>query len=1391
MAKHLQNELLSHAEAISNIGIWEFDIESNDFYWSDGVFIICGYEPQEFEVTFEKNLSVIHPDDREFTIAQVQNAIATRKGFDVRKRFITKQGAVKHINSKGNLIKDNNGNAIKLRGVFQDITHIVDLENTLKKNNDELLRTNDILKNAQKITKMGHWEYNLATDELFWSDELYQIFEIDKEDNKILNFNDFGQFIHPDDIIKVIEAKNLTVSTGKLLSVQHQIITKNKQEKIVRVLAEKVFNKETDSFWLYGTIRESTDAVLNQIKIEESEKKYKYLFESNPSAMFLYDFKTLQMTDCNNEALELYGYTRNEFLQLSVRDIRPKEDIELLNKITASEETYGQINKNIWRHKKKNGEIIFVDATGHLIDFKSKRSSLVQVSDITEKLKTDEAIKASEQQRELIMNAALDAIICINIKGDITFWNPQAERIFGWKDEEVMGKNLGKLIFPSVYRDAHEAGIKHYLKTKEGPVFNKLLEIAALNKAGKEFSVELTVVPIQLGDEEFFCSFIRDISKRKTAEIALKESENRHKILFQNSPIPKWVYDLEEFRFQDVNQTAIAHYGYSREEFLSMTLSDIRPKEDITKLLEIQKTVNDREGVLYFGIFNHLKKDKTIIKVEVAGQKISYLGKDCMMVVCNDVTEREMALELIKDKEAKLLKAQKIAKLGYCHFDIQNKKTIWSAEIFNIWEINPDDGEPDAETFIQTIHPDDRLDFILQQNEAIYNTSVLDMVHRIILPGNKIKWIHCKGELIKDQYENPLYLEGTMQDITEEKNLGISIFESNQRFEYVTKATFDAIWDWDLTTDLIYWGQGIKSIFGYEPLEIEPDISSWTNRIHPEDYQKVTKSIHSCINDTDIDDNWIEEFRYLKADGNYAFVQDKGIVIRDKTGVATRMVGAMQDITKRKEEVLRLQLLETVITNTNDAVLITEAEPFDEPGPKILYVNEGFTKMTGYLPEEVIGKTPRILQGPKSDKEELKRLSKALRNWESCEITTINYKKNGEEFYINFSVNPVADKTGFFTHWIAIERDVTESVIAQQKLMASFDEKDTILESIDDGFFATDKNSIVTYWNKKAEILLNAKKEDVLGKNLHEMFPDPNSLAFHHHYQLAIKENKTVHFEEYSVLNKKWFEVSAFASDKGLSVYFKDVTDKKQVESKLLELNQILLKQTNDLSISNKELEQFAYVASHDLQEPLRMVTSFLSQIEKKYGEILDEKGKQYIYYAVDGAKRMRQIILDLLEFSRIGRLSENLEEVDLNAIVQEIQTLYRKPIDEVSASIEFGDFPKILSYKTPIRQVLQNLISNALKYHSKNIPTIIKIEVKEEDKFWQFAVKDNGIGINEEYHQKIFIIFQRLHNKDEYSGTGMGLAICKKIVENLGGKIWVEAEEGKGSTFYFTILKN
>ncbi|MDZ7719068.1 MAG: ATP-binding protein [Balneolaceae bacterium] len=242
-------------------------------------------------------------------------------------------------------------------------------------------------------------------------------------------------------------------------------------------------------------------------------------------------------------------------------------------------------------------------------------------------------------------------------------------------------------------------------------------------------------------------------------------------------------------------------------------------------------------------------------------------------------------------------------------------------------------------------------------------------------------------------------------------------------------------------------------------------------------------------------------------------------------------------------------------------------------------------------------------------------------------------------------------------------------------------------------------------------------------------------------------------------------------------------------QRKLIKQNEEILRLNNELKETNQELEQFAYSLSHDLKEPLRMIRSFMSLLEKNYGPELDERAKEYIHYAADGAERMNGYISDLLEYSRIGRKNTTVEKISIRNVLDKVIRLHASLIDESNADVETGEMPTINCQRVRIEQLFNNLLGNALKYRKPNVDPVIKIEAREEDDAWLFSVSDNGKGIPENLHSEIFNLFSR-GEPDNTSGSGMGLAICKKIVEQHDGKIWVESEEGKGSTFFFTIGK-
>jgi PAS domain S-box-containing protein len=242
-----------------------------------------------------------------------------------------------------------------------------------------------------------------------------------------------------------------------------------------------------------------------------------------------------------------------------------------------------------------------------------------------------------------------------------------------------------------------------------------------------------------------------------------------------------------------------------------------------------------------------------------------------------------------------------------------------------------------------------------------------------------------------------------------------------------------------------------------------------------------------------------------------------------------------------------------------------------------------------------------------------------------------------------------------------------------------------------------------------------------------------------------------------------------------------DITRLKQTEDALRNASE-------ELKRSNKDLEDFAYVASHDLQEPLRGINGFLALILKHYAERLDTKGREYIAYSMEAATRMSQLIIDLLEYSKVSRIAKQLSPVDASAALARALANLRSAIEEAGALVTYNDLPTVMGDAMQLSRLFQNLIGNGIKFRSPERPCRIHMSAQLKEDSWEFSVKDNGIGIDPQQHERIFIIFQRLHARNRYPGTGIGLAICRKIVEHHGGRIWVESQPGEGATFCFTL---
>ena len=397
---------------------------------------------------------------------------------------------------------------------------------------------------------------------------------------------------------------------------------------------------------------------------------------------------------------------------------------------------------------------------------------------------------------------------------------------------------------------------------------------------------------------------------------------------------------------------------------------------------------------------------------------------------------------------------------------------------------------------------------------------------------------------------------------------------------------------------------------------------------------------------------------------------------------------------------------------------------------------------------------------------------------------------NGEERIVHTDAEITFNEDNISVYARGIVQDITERKKAEEAIRLSNIYNCSLIEASLDPLVTIGHDGKITDVNTSTEFVTGYSRDELIGTDFVNYFTEPEKAK--KGYKKVFNEGCVSDYaleirHRNGSITPVLYNASVYKDESGevIGVFAaaRDITERKKAE-------EILKLKLEELARSNAELEQFAYVSSHDLQEPLRMVTSYLQLLQRRYQGNLDDKADKYIHFAVDGAFRMQNLINDLLEFSRVTTRARDPVPMDSEFILDQVLSNLEVFIEENKPTVSHDPLPEVIADSTQLVQVFQNLIINGIKFHSEEAPKIHISAEKKESK-WVFSVQDNGIGIDPQYSGKIFEVFKRLHKKEEYPGTGIGLAICKKIVERHGGHIWVESELGKGSTFYFTLPIN
>ncbi len=661
---------------------------------------------------------------------------------------------------------------------------------------------------------------------------------------------------------------------------------------------------------------------------------------------------------------------------------------------------------------------------------------------------------------------------------------------------------------------------------------------------------------------------------------------------------------------------------------------------------------------------------------------------------------------------------------------------------------------------------------------------------------------------------NPEYYYSFITDISDRKKDE----EDLKRQAALLDVSYEAIFSWDYDGGIISWNQGAERLYGYSNPEAVGVVSHQLLKTEfPIEFNEFTKILSN-------DKIWTGELTHTTKSGKKIIVESRQQLIQDASN-RNIVIETNRDITERKkaEEALKLseQRISDMIESIRDYIYSIDKNW------EFIYVNEPSAKDVGYKSSELVNKniwkTVNKLAGTKLEKEFREAMNKR-------EIRQFEWKTLYTDSYREFTVYPSTDGITVYG------KDITKRKKAEEEIEFEKKRLETILETSPSAVIIVEAEGNISYINKRARHLygvnitgldltdaISKVKSKRIDGSEYPVGEGPSGRAL----KGEVVRNEEMILEQpdgtiIPILGSAAPIYNLEGKVNAAVVIFDDITERKREEErkqKMLETEQQLTEEltatneelqaiteelrtsneelvitrnhltemVNKLKTSNKELEQFAHVASHDLQEPLRMVTSFTQLLERRYKGELDEDADDYIGFIVEGAQRMKDLIDDLLIFSRLNTEKRKLEPILMEVALDDVLFNLKSSIEENNAIITYDPLPTIIGDISQIRQLFQNLLSNAIKFHGDKPPEI-HVSAQNFEKEWLFGVSDNGIGINHNHQEQIFNIFKRLHTRKEYEGTGIGLAICKRIIERHGGRIWVESEEGKGSTFFFTI---
>lgn len=1149
-----------------------------------------------------------------------------------------------------------------------------------------------------------------------------------------------------------------------------------------------------------------------ELKLKETTDIFEALFQNHPDAVYSFDLDG-NFISVNRSALGVAETSEEELLDSHFIGLIPKEDQENVMESFKKARSGNVVNYNTGFISTQGSRRV-LNVTNFPLVTNSKITGVFGVArDITELEVSLNQTKLSQYRLRNILDQSLDLICTIDKEGRFQEVSKASDMILGYKPEELIGRKYIELVHPedkeitsdiasAIRKGNEEKGFTNRYIRKDGKVVHLI------------WSVRWSA------DEELSYCVAKDVTHLRETEQQILQERNLLRAIIDN--IPDYIFVIN--RQHEIILCNKAFYSDYLGKKKEQDVLQLAPKDYFVSS-EAEEIVKDNLEVMNSGkpVINRkdeisdYKGNKEVIMLTKVPLKTEDAKTNGLVGIAKKITQSyilEKEQKLVYDILTSLGKASTL-KSGL-------KKTIHLLAEFLEFEM--------AEAW-QVGYDRSRINKIATYNTVLWEGNQPDVDHFEYgegLPG--ISWKHKSMEVwtnlqkeprfkrrdslqenkkvlgiavpivFKDEVIAVLTFFGLKKPGTQKKlssvlmrialQIGVDIKrkiteQELLKYQNIIESSRNGIGLIHLDSEHVFMNRSAQKALGFEEKELKGLESIM-------DIYSANEQIQDVYEQLFAGKYWEGDLKLKNKNGDLLDYHLSAGPVFNENSELIAIFGVHNDISERKaheKEVGRYnQRIHNILNSITDGFYSLSKDW------KVTYWNKAAEEIYGVPHQEIEGHNFWSYFPEAKELLFYKKFRKALKTGKK-----VFFEEYYEPLSEWFEVNAYPGPEGLSVYF----KIITDRKRVDEEIRIAKERYDLISKATREAVYDWQIAERTLQWSNAyyemfgyeklpGEENLDQWKESVhpddlsaVIKDLYSSIEDPDKREWEYEYRMLKADGAISYvFERGSIIRDK--------EGKALRMIgaVQDVTRLKNNERALEKLNKDLKIRAEELMTVNKELEQFAYIASHDLQEPLRMVTSFLSQLQKKYEGQLDEKAQKYIHFAFDGATRMRQIILDLLEYSRAGRNEIKLEPVDLNEVMENILILLSHKIELRAATVNYNSLPTIIAAKTPLQQVLSNIIVNAIKYRNPSRKPVIQIGAEENNEYWVLSIADNGIGIDPEFFEKIFIVFQRLHRNEEYSGTGIGLAICKKIIERHGGKIWVESEKGVGTTFYFSIPK-